>query len=254
MTRTTTRFASLIVVTGALLSCFAIATTAFAAPGDNVANATSLNTYFGSELTTSTIGGGLNPSGRYYFRAELSKGNTFSATFRPSAGMSNLDALVLPFKSDGTYRIVASSLDASGVAHLNFMAPSTGGYTVYFATSSLPGTFSVTPALVPATKFSLGAMSVPSAKHGKTFTVSMTMKPAYNGPTCPVKFYVERKVSGHYKSYTTKRNASFYTRTTYSKFTRTLNLPKGTFRVRARFADAAHTTARYNSWHTFSVK
>jgi hypothetical protein len=253
MTRFKTRFVSLLVVTAALLSSLAVVSAAYGAdiPGSNIPNATSLNTYLGSSLTTFTMSSGINPNGYYYMRVELSKGNSFSATFTPSPALIGQKAIVLARTS--SYRDVVSSLDASGVAHLTFMAPATGMYNVYLGTQALPGTFTVTPAKVSATKFSLGSMSVPSAKHGKSFTVAMTMKPRYNGPTSPVKFYIQRKVNGHYKSYT-YHTASFYTKTTYSKFTKKFTLPKGTFRVHARFADAAHTSPKYNSYKTFTVK
>jgi hypothetical protein len=255
MNRTRTRIASASVSVAAFVLCLALAATAFGAgvPGDSVANATSLNSYIGSSLTTDLIPGTLGVTGHYYLRIYLSAGRTFKAAFKPDADIvtPNAKALVLPLKS--SYRIIESSADASGVARLSFMAPVSGMYNVYFGPSYI-GTFTVSPSYASATKYSLSSFTAPStAKKGRSYKLSLTLKPGYNGPVSPIKYVIQRRVSGHWKSYSTVSSSYASGSSTYSRFTRAVKFSKtGTYRVRARFDDAARPVA-YTSYKTIKV-
>lgn len=263
MAKGTRRNASLLVAMAALVWCVSIGTTAFAAAGDSAANATWLNdpagTYMGSKYTAALLQDGTSPTGFYYLRVELKAGKTMKMKFTPAAGVNNLKALVFPLVFNVGQRIVESSTDASGFGRLNFMAPKTAMYTIYVGSSSL-GTFSVEPTMTSTTKFSIGSMTAPSkTRLYKAFTVSAKLTPAYNGPTSPVRFYVQRKVSGRWKSYGSvagkfSTEAKTYTKFTASLQTHSFRMPIGTYRVRARFTDAAHKTPKYSSYKTFYVK
>jgi hypothetical protein len=96
-----------------------------------------------------------------------------------------------------------------------------------------------------------------SARHGRYFSVSAKTFPAYNSLRSPIKFVVERKSGKRWKAYGTAAGkfTSEFLSGTSSKSTARLKLAKkGTYRVRARFADAAHPVAKYSTWRTVKVK
>ena len=254
MARKRTRITlSLSVFAVALLWCMALGATAFAAPGDSVGNATDLNPYLGSSLTTDLVVAAPAPTGFYYFRTQLSAGNTLLAYFKPAPSVLGLKALVLPFKSG--YRYATSYTISSGTARLSFMAPVTGMYTVYLG-SSTPGTFTVSPSLIAPVRYSFKDFVAPSTvKPSKSFSLSVKLTPAYNGPTSPIQFRIYRKASGHWKYYKSVNALTVDDRyLTYTRFARSTSLPKGSFRVRASFRDAAHPAYAYTGYKYISVK
>ncbi len=261
MRRSRTRIAPLFVFVAALALSFAAATTAFAVTGDDIANPADLNDYLGSSLTTEMVPtgvgiGGSGVTGKYHFRVELSAGETLKASVTPSAGVIGLKAIVL--SSGSGYRVVESITDGAGVAQLSFMASRTMAYNVYIGTSTL-GTFTITPSKVAPVKFTLGSVLVSSKqKVRKSFNVSTKISPRYNGARVPVKFEVQRKVSGRWKAYTSKTGIIAFSLTapsTYTKVQAPFSFSKaGSYRIRARFADAAHKTPKYTSYKGFSVK
>jgi hypothetical protein len=140
MARISTR--TLLVVAAAALLCLAaLGGTALAAPGDSGANATLLNDYFGSSLTTSLVG---TPTGYYYFKAELSGGDILRTDFRSSPSVVNLKALLWPPYKAG-YPILESTTLSPSLARFTFTAPEYAMYSIYVGTSSL-GTFTAEPA------------------------------------------------------------------------------------------------------------
>jgi putative cell wall-binding protein len=137
-------FRYLLVALAALLCWAALGTSAFAAPGDSIANATPLHDYFGSSLTT-RLAGAIGGTGSYWFRVQLSAGETLRANFIASSAVVNMQALVLPLTSG--YDLVESTAVSSRIARLTFMAPVDGMYNLYVGTST-QGTFTVQPALL----------------------------------------------------------------------------------------------------------
>ena len=134
----------------ALVWFAALGVTAFAAPGDSGANATSLNDIMGSNLTTMAIPGGIPGSsvGYYYFKVLLSPGQTMQADFTSLPGLSSLSALADPFN---TYSALTPSVQLSAeVQRLTFSAPASTPqiYTVYVGTSGPGRTFTVEPRMV----------------------------------------------------------------------------------------------------------
>jgi hypothetical protein len=202
----------------------ALAGGAFAAPGDSPAHATYLNPYFGSSLTTRTAGGSIGGTGAYYFRTYLSSGNTLRANFTALPGLVNLKVLVLPFASG--YDYVQSVKVSTDVARLTFMAPVSGMYTIYAAASST-GTFTVAPSIVPRVSYSLSGFTVPlSLKKGRAFDASVKVNPAYDGPLSPIKFVIERKVSGKWKAYSTTTAHVYSNQSTYTKYHASLKISR----------------------------
>ena len=97
-------------------------------------------------------------------------------------------------------------------------------------------------------------MRVPSAaKRNKPFTVSADLVPAYSWPTAPVTFYVQRKSGRTYKPYRSKV-ALMGAGSTSTRCSASFALPKGTFRIRAKFLDAAHRKGVTNKFKAVQVK
>ncbi len=259
MNRTRTRIASITVFAAALALCLSFASSAWAVAGDSIANATDLNDYLGSTITTDLVpegtGGLGSATGKYYFRQEMTAGQTLQIDVVPSPTVLGLKVLVLPFASG--YRIVESTKDASGTVHFSYMATKTGMYNIYFGSSSV-GTVTLSPAKVAPVSFKLGSLLAGSKqKANKSFNVSTKIYPRYNGSRMPIKFYIQKKKSGKWRSYASKSGTILVLATpptTYTKVQASLSLPRGTYRIRAKFADAAHPKAKYNSYKTVYVK
>lgn len=233
----------------------AFATSAYAVPGDSIANAVSLNSYMGSTITTNLVndyypGGGA--TGKFYFAVQLNAGNTLRLNLWPKA-VVNLKALALPFATG--YRIVESVSPTTTLTQMTFMAPVTGRYNFYLG-SSTPGTFTAGPLLIPAINYAVKPMTAPAkAKPYTWFSVAVAVTPAYDGPTSPIKFVLQKKnTAGVYKYYATKNSVVSAAKPTYTTFRTSLKLAKGTYRVKAAFKDAAHATTKYNAYKTFYVK
>lgn len=239
----------------AAITCFigASVSTALAAPGDSIPSAVLLNDYFGqtyqSVLATDTGG-----TGHYFFRTSLSAGQTLKASFESSEAVLNLKATVLPYSP--SYGFTESVPNGDHKCSLSFMAPVTGIYNIWVPASTA-GTFTVSSLVsTDAVNFGLSSFKSPSsAKRSHSFSVSVKMWPGYNGPVTPVRFYFDRKItSKRYKSYGYVWG-TMSTFSTYSKFVATTKLKtKGTYRIRARFSDAAHSKSLYTAYHTIKIK
>lgn len=86
------------------------------------------------------------------------------------------------------------------------------------------------------------ALSTTKPKANKSFTVSGTVKPKHSGKTT---VQVTRLVSGAWKTYTTKTVTNANATSTSSKWSLSLKLPKGSFRVWTTFSatDIASSTS-----------
>jgi hypothetical protein len=191
----------------------------------------------------------------YYYCASLKAGQTVSvtSTIDPTVGAG----VAAWSMSDLQPYAVFSNYVSDSVANLKFMAPSAGVYWVnVIGVWDGAADFSLDATTVPAVRFTLGAMSAPKyPKHTAYFTASMKLYKGYNSTKSPIRLYVQRKVSGHWKAYTSKAAGLKTTPSnSYSTASAKFKLPKGTFRIRARFLDAAHKTAKYNSYKTVYVK
>jgi len=191
----------------------------------------------------------------YVYAVTLTKGQTIAATITADPA----ESITLSAWSDEYFGGVVSDYVQPGVDSLSFMAPASGVYFLEadnFFTSTL-STFSVDASIVETRTFALGSLVVPaSAKVKHSFTVSARLTPMYNGITTPVRFYVEKKASnGKYKSYTAKTaNRLSNDSGVYSKYSYKFKLSKkGTYKIRARFTDAAHS-AVYTSRQTIKIK
>ena len=151
---------------------------------------------------------------------------------------------------------------------ITYTAPAHGAYTIYVATSgtsdatTTPATFTVVPTVqaappvTPAIKYSLTTFSAPSkVKKKKSFALSVKVWPGYGGSVSPVKFIFQQKVGKKWKSVSWGTISSKVAAGTssYTRYAGSAKLPKGTFRVRAKFADATHS-AIYTGYKTITAK
>ena len=247
MTRNRTRVAIPLLVVAAMLLSLSFAAVAFAS-GDSQEHATLLTP--GTNVTE-TLYPGVSPSGFYYFRVELNAGKTLKAKFTSVTGASNIKVLVMPDKAN--YRFVESSATPTG-AQLMFMAPTHGMFTLWVTTDTT-GTIAVEPSLVGAVKYSLKSFSAPTkAKVHASIPLSVKVTPGYDGPLVPIKFVIQRRVSGTWKSYKTV-SAHFYNGDpSFTQYKASASVSRtGTFRVRAKFDDPAPGNLRYTSYKTIAV-
>ena len=143
---------------------------------------------------------------------------------------------------------------------VRFSAPRTGNYMVriqqWNADDSTSATLTLDTQLVAPVRYRVASLKAPkSAKHAKPFWVTARLAPnSYDSFGMPLRFYFERKSHGKWKPFSSKApwiddNLDFH----YSVGVRT-KLPRGTFRVRCRFMDAAHPTPVYTSWRAMTVR
>lgn len=236
----------------ALLACLTwfagtAATSAFAATGDgsSIASATDLPS---SSTVASLWADEIGTTGHYYFRVFLNAGDTLKADLTAGPSVSHIEAHV---QAGSVWPI--SSAVTTEVARLTYIAPASTMYTIWVSGSTL-GTFTVDPMIVKSVPYALSSFSAPGkVKHGRVFSTSLKTWPAYAGGTSPIRFYFDRKVAGHWKSYGFVRGtmSSFLT---YSKFVAKTKLKsKGTYRVRARFTDATHPIVKYTAYKSIKV-
>ena len=188
-----------------------------------------------------------------WYTVHMTAGQTLAATITadPSVAWTGLES----FAALGFGGECFSDYVSDNVGRLRLMAPSTGDYFV-IAEADAPAPFSIDATIVPAVPFSLSSVTAPkTAKKNKSFGVACSVAPVYDGLASPIRFYAQRKSGSTWKAYKNVAGGladdSSATRT---PFKASFKLPKGTYRVRARFVDAAHKTAKYSGWKSVKVK
>lgn len=227
---------------------------AMAAPGDSESHAVALTI---GASTPGTLTATPVESGSYLFvySVNLTAGQTLAATYTVAPAVTHPDALAwAPFRTDVAWLGSAWLTPISRATYV--LAPKTGTYYLGVFGQSTPGTFTVDTALVTRFEYTLSRITAPSrAKRNKSFKVSSTLIGQFDELNVPVSFVVTRK-SGHvFKPYKTLK-ATLVSRSdaSHALFSKSLSLPKGTYRVRARFLDAAHSTPLDNVPRTVTVK
>ena len=255
----TPKRAVLAVILAALVVAAVVPAIAYAVDGDYV-NPVVLT-------VPSTVSGTLNlvPAsgedeayGMYAYSVHLTKGQTLAATLSvdPSVTYPYLDACSDNVKI--TTDQYSDPVPGSYLQRLRLLAPATGTYYVV-AYADNAGPYSIDAAIVPAVYYKLSSMTVPKAgtpRKNKAFTVSASVAPDYDGLTSPMTFYVQRYLNKKWRTYGAAHAGVLAPGGTVSKtpFKTSLKLPAGTFRVRARFMDAGHPSAKYTAWKTVKVK
>jgi hypothetical protein len=202
-------------------------------------------------LTTVNYLGGFTDY-EYWYSFNMSAGQTISVTATVAVG-SDTDFMFTTRAFVHDSHLVSDPFDSTHRV-LAIMAPRTSTYLLEVY-SSTPGTFTIKSVAIPPVRYSLSAFSVPkAAKRKKNFTVSVKVSPDYDSIFVPIRYYIERKSGKRWKKYGTAKGSILSGSAAYTKFSAKLKLPKATFRVRARFVDAAHAKAKYTAWKTVKVK
>ena len=202
---------------------------------------------------TLTVPAGATPAqGCFYgFDMHMRAGQTVVATLTTSPDVH--DVLFETGLDGGDYNLLSNEA-TPGVWVLQFSALSSNplGILLY---SSTPGTFTLDVGNVQAPDFRVGSMHAPKrARRNKGFVVWTTLSD-YNALGVPISFKVERRVKGRLRYYRTFYAYDFIRDTRpwfgYGSY---LHLPRGIFRVRARFSDPAHRVPQYSGWKTITVR
>jgi len=230
------------------------AASAFATiPGDAPSSAISIAAVpfsIDGTLTPINFEGGLDYE--MWYRVHLVAGHTINVTATvPGGGEPNFWVAAVSRKS-GEYSFTSDPVDAT-TRHLLLLPNRTTDYYVN-VWSSNPGTFTLSAAEAAPVPYPMSSFKVPAtAKKNKKFTVSVVVKPDYDGFVTPVRFYIERKSGSKYKPYGYVNAPEVDGTSDWSKFAATFKLPKGTFHIRARFTDAVHPATYTKGWKTITV-
>jgi hypothetical protein len=237
----------------AVVAVLGLGASAFAQSGDSVGSATTLTlpSTVTTDLVSATGASGFSEHG-YWFKVPLNKGDTLRADFTPAAGVTNLRALAQLNKNYAQQ--VADPL-GGGAMRLTLLAPVTDVYNVYVSASAT-GTFSVSASKITKVAYTLFGFSAPSkAKKNAKIALGVSMTPDYDGITSPIRFYIDKKKGKKFKALTWVAGAFSAGNASYSRYTGSVKLPKGTYRVRARFTDAANSAVYYpKKYKTITVK
>lgn len=190
--------------------------------------------------------------GEFDYLIPLTKGKTYTFTYTTPAN-DNYAAVMSPTFSPAG--MIFSDSVGFGVERITFMAPASMSYLLSVAADQVE-TFTVSGATVPSVACNLSSFSVPSSKKkAKSFPVSVAVSPRYNSLGSPITFEIQRKVGKRWKKYSTAKSSIGGLAPSYSKFSASIKIKaKGSFRIRAKFADAAHVAAKYTKYKTIKIK
>jgi hypothetical protein len=191
------------------------------------------------------------------YDVHLLAGQTVAATctLAPSVAAARLVA-IWPNYPEVT--AIPSAPASSSLCAVRFQAPEVGEYELAVLGESAPGTFTIETALVPSSTYLLSSITVPkTVRAGRFFKVSTTLQSdnVFDEFSVPVRFVVQRKSGRWWRSYLTvvadaKPDFSSRRLAVWSS----IRLPKGAYRIRARFSDAAHPKATFNPWEVLRVR
>ena len=190
-----------------------------------------------------------------FYSLTASRGQTVE--IRAHVPSQNANVMIGTFTDSNVVESSPITGDPSFTQRVTFMAWRSGTYLMVVSCDD-SGTCGVEGIVTAAQSFSLASMGAPtSVRHKTKFTVSAASYPAYNSVGCPIQFAVEHKVGKRWKTYG-KTNANFvgeFLSGRYSKATASIKISKaGTYRVRAKLTDAAHSKAVYSTWKTVKIK
>lgn len=192
--------------------------------------------------------------GWYFCSIGLERGQTVSATM--TVGSDIGPSKLFAFSSQGAYLGTTARLTGSSrVGNLKVMAPREGNYTFMMLADRI-GDFTFEVATTTPVPYKLISFGVPKTKKRRSqFAVSVRTNPRYNGFVSPVRFQIERRTSGKWRAFSSKGGRLAEEGERYSRCSAKMKLTKrGTYRIRAKFADAAHPKATFTGWRTIRVR
>jgi hypothetical protein len=188
--------------------------------------------------------------GEFNYLVPLVKGKTYA--FTSTTLLDDSDSYMMSITSS-LPGWVDSKAVGSGVQALTFMAPKTMYYWLTVEAYSVDETFTLSAAEVGKTAYKVSGLSVPSSKKKNTaFTVSASLSSPYNSLGSPITFQIERRVGKKFKPYSSVTGK--FANAASVKSTASIKIKKkGTFRIRVKLADAAHS-ASYTKYKTIKIK
>lgn len=192
--------------------------------------------------------------GWYFCSMCLERGQTISATMTVGSDMG--PSKLFAFSSQGAYLGTTARLSGSSrVGNLKVMAPKEGNYSFMMLADRI-GDFSFEVATTTPVPYKLISFGVPKTKKRRSkFAVSVRTNPRYNGFVSPVRFQIERSVGGKWRAFSSVGGRLAEEGERYSRCSANVKLSKrGTYRIRAKFADPAHPKATFTGWKTIRVK
>ncbi|MDR3685496.1 MAG: hypothetical protein P4L93_00830 [Coriobacteriia bacterium] len=247
------RVVGIAIVAISIVAAVILPPAALAASGDSESHAVPLTI---GTSTPGTLTQAPSSSADYLFvySVNLTAGQTIAATYTVSPAITDPDVLAwASFRTDVAWLGSAWISPTSRVTHL--LAPKSGTYYLGVFGRSTPGTFTIDTSLAPPIEYTLSKMVAPSrAKKTRSFKVSSTLIGQFDEFNVPVSFLVMRKSGRLFKPYrTVKATLASRTDGRHTLFSARLKLPKGTYQVRARFLDAAHSVPLKNLPRTVTV-
>jgi hypothetical protein len=192
--------------------------------------------------------------GWYFCSMCLEKGQTISATMTVGSDMG--PSKLFAFSPQGAYLGTTARLSGSSrVGNLKVMAPREGNYSFMMLADRI-GDFSFEVATTTPVPYKLISFGVPKTKKRRSkFAVSVRTNPRYNGFVSPVRFQIERRIGGKWRAFSSVGGRLAEEGERYSRCSAKMKLSKrGTYRIRAKLADAAHPKATFTGWKTIKVR
>ena len=227
-------------------------TVASAMPGDSWRNAVPM-------AVPSSQAGTLTPGldfegGEFFYSVPMVAGETIVVTSTVAPWVPFSDATAFDPFSKRTQDGVLSTTLAHGVSRLVFMATHTQSYAIWLVGHDV-ATFTVQVQAVPPVDFRLSQVSVPSKlQKRKAFKVSVTLTPKYDALAAPIWIPIERMVGTVWTRYSSATMLTPRVIPAFGKAWGTMKLPKGMYRIRAKFSDAAHPNGVRGPWRTIVVR
>lgn len=205
--------------------------------------------------TGTLVAPGVNQKPEFWYTVPIAKSQTVEATLTADSAVGSAGFIFDSWSFSTPMRLWSDPLSSS-VSRLHMLAPADGVY--YFRVfGDHPGTFTLEATGTAKVAYGLSAISVPkkSVSHKKSFVVSVTLRPDYDGLTLPIRFYIERWSGHKWRTFThvtadkvkgTAAYSTFYTNVRIAK--------KGSFRIKARFLDVANPTPAYTLPKKVTVK
>jgi hypothetical protein len=205
-----------------------------------------------SQPTTGTLVSSGSLAGASY-TIDLTRGQTVVATVTTDPAVKDCVFAFGP-ASMRADRAAFSREVSSTVAGVNVMASVSGTYNLVILADT-GGDYSLEIATTTPTPFALGSLWVPPTKaKNRRFAVSVCTWPTYNGFTSPIRFQIERRSHGVWRPFSSVASSWVELGTTRSQFTGRMRLKAGTYRIRAKFSDAAHSSAQFTAFRTIRIR
>lgn len=226
---------------------------AFATPGDGPDSAIALPAFpFAAVPGTLTTDPSDTSYHSFWYTTHLSAGQTIEvAATMPGLEPHQIFAISSNFTDPMT---IGSDPAGTGVERLIYMAPHTDDYFIaIYADTNAP--FLLDGSVIAPLNYKLSNLTAPKrVKHKRAFTVSAALNGEWDSSVVPVRFEVQRKAGRKWKAAGSTTGKLAGSSLSFTKFSASLKITKkGSYRVRARYQDAAHPGVAYDKWKSVTI-